>query len=134
MRAASPARCSRGARISSGSFGRRGTSPLGSQCRVLAVPLGDRLATRTLELIDIPSESRDESRLADHIASVLDVDDLGDTCLLARRGAPVLLAGHLDTVPTQDNLPGRIDGDRVHGLGASDMKGALAVMVELALA
>jgi succinyl-diaminopimelate desuccinylase len=98
------------------------------------VPLGDRLATRTLELIDIPSESRDESRLADHIASVLDVDDLGDTCLLARRGAPVLLAGHLDTVPAQDNVPGRIESDRVHGLGASDMKGALAVMIELALA
>jgi succinyl-diaminopimelate desuccinylase len=98
------------------------------------VPLGDRLATRTLELIDIPSESRDESRLADHIASVLDVADLGDTCLLVRRGAPVLLAGHLDTVPAQGNLPGRIEGGRVHGLGASDMKGALAVMVELALA
>ena len=98
------------------------------------MPLGDRLATRTLELIDIPSESRDESRLADHIASLVDVDDLGDTCLLARRGAPVLLAGHLDTVPAQDNVPGRIDGDRVHGLGASDMKGALAVMIELARA
>ena len=98
------------------------------------MPLGDRLATRTLELIDIPSESRDESRLADHIASLVDVRDLGDTCLLARRGAPVLLAGHLDTVPAQDNLPGRIEGDRVHGLGASDMKGALAVMIELARA
>jgi succinyl-diaminopimelate desuccinylase len=96
--------------------------------------LGDRLATRTLELVDIPSESRDEGRLAGHIASLLDVRDLGDTCLLARRGARVLLAGHLDTVPAQDNLPGRIEGGRVHGLGASDMKGALAVMVELALA
>jgi succinyl-diaminopimelate desuccinylase len=96
--------------------------------------LGDRLAARTLELIDIPSESRDEAQLAGHIASLLDATDLGDTCLIARRGAPVLLAGHLDTVPAQDNIPGRRDGDRVHGLGASDMKGALAVMVELALA
>jgi len=96
--------------------------------------LGDRLASRTLELIDVPSESRDEARLAGHIASLLDAQDLGDTCLIVRRGAPVLLAGHLDTVPAQDNRPGRIEGGRVHGLGASDMKGALAVMIELALA
>ena len=60
--------------------------------------------------------------------------DLGDTCLLAGPAdAPVLLAGHLDTVPAQGNRPGRRDGERVHGLGASDMKGALAVMIELAL-
>jgi succinyl-diaminopimelate desuccinylase len=100
---------------------------------VLSV-LGDRLAARTLELIDIPSPSRDEARLGGHIASVVGATDLGDTCLIVRRGAPVLLAGHLDTVPAQENLPGRIDGGRVHGLGASDMKGALAVMIELVLA
>ena len=53
----------------------------------------------------------------------------------ARGDGRVLLAGHLDTVPAQDNLPGRgRRTERVHGLGASDMKGALAVMVELALA
>lgn len=96
--------------------------------------LGDRLAVRTLELIDIPSESRAETRLAAHVAGVLGAEDLGDTCVLARRGAPVLLAGHLDTVPAQANLPGRRDRERVHGVGASDMKGALAVMIELALA
>ena len=96
--------------------------------------LGDRLAARTLELIDIPSESRDEARIADHVASVTGAEDLGDTCLAVRRGAPVLLAGHLDTVPAQGNVPGQVDGGRVHGLGASDMKGALAVMIELALA
>jgi succinyl-diaminopimelate desuccinylase len=102
----------------------------------------DRLAARTLELVDIPSESRDEARLAEHVAGVLrsgglEVLDLGDTCVLARPpGArpPVLLAGHLDTVPAQGNRPGRRDGDRVYGLGASDMKGALAVMIELGLA
>jgi succinyl-diaminopimelate desuccinylase len=92
------------------------------------------LGERTLELIDIPSESRDEAALAAHVAALVDAEDLGDSCLIVRRGAPVLLAGHLDTVPVQDNVPGRIEGDRVHGCGASDMKGGLAVMIELALA
>jgi succinyl-diaminopimelate desuccinylase len=101
---------------------------------------GERLASRTLQLIDIASESRAETALARHIATVLTdggvpLRDLGDDCLLAGApDAPVLLAGHLDTVPAQDNRPGRRDDRRVHGLGASDMKGALAVMVELALA
>jgi succinyl-diaminopimelate desuccinylase len=104
--------------------------------------LGERLAARTLELIDIASESRDEAAIAAHVAGVLrdagaEVLDLGDTCVLARPpGArpAVMLAGHLDTVPAQGNRPGRRDGERVHGLGASDMKGAVAVMVELARA
>jgi succinyl-diaminopimelate desuccinylase len=93
------------------------------------------LADRTLELVNIPSESREEGALASHIGSLLAVRDLGDDCLLAGDpGARVMLAGHLDTVPAQDNRPGRIADGRVHGLGASDMKGGLAVMVELALA
>src|SRR4051794_29751331 len=104
--------------------------------------LAERLAARTLELIDIASESRGESALAAHVAGVLRaggaaVEDLGDDCVLAYPGETrpsVLLAGHLDTVPGQDNIPGRVDGERVHGLGASDMKGALAVMIELVLA
>jgi succinyl-diaminopimelate desuccinylase len=107
---------------------------------VRLVDLGDRLAARTLELIDIASESGDEADLAAHVAGLLadggvEVRDLGDTCVLAGPDdAPVVLAGHLDTVPAQDNRPGRIADGRVHGLGASDMKGAVAVMLELALA
>src|SRR3954467_94118 len=102
--------------------------------------LPDRLAARALELIDVPSESRNEDDLAALLRDALrDVGarDVGDTCVLAgttERGDPplVLLAGHLDTVPAQDNHPGRRDGDAVHGLGAADMKGAVAVMIELA--
>src|ERR1044071_8137002 len=103
----------------------------------------DRLAARALELIDVPSESRDEAALAAHVLDVLEsggvaVRDAGDTCVLAgvtERGERplVLLAGHLDTVPAQDNRPGRRECDTIHGLGAADMKGAIAVMVELAL-
>ena len=100
----------------------------------------DRLAARTLELVDAPSESRDEARLAEHVLGVLraggvEARDAGDTCVVAGPPRPrVVLAGHLDTVPAQGNRPGRRDGEVVHGLGASDMKGALAVMIELALA
>src|SRR3954463_5523569 len=104
--------------------------------------LAERLAARTLEVIDLPSELRAAAALATPVADVLrsggaTVEDLGDSCVLAYPGETrptVLLAGHLDTVPAQGNLPGRADGERVHGLGASDMKGALAVMIELVLA
>jgi succinyl-diaminopimelate desuccinylase len=108
------------------------------------VSLADRLAARTLELVDRPSESRDEGALAAHVLDVLraggvDARDAGDTCVLAGATARgerplVLLGGHLDTVPAQGNRPGSRDDDAVHGLGAADMKGAVAVMVELALA
>jgi len=96
------------------------------------------LAERTLQLVDVPSESRREYELAALIRELVPLDlryDADLTLLFApnRTGKPVvLLAGHLDTVPANANIPGRIAGGAVHGLGSSDMKAGLAVMVELA--
>jgi succinyl-diaminopimelate desuccinylase len=95
------------------------------------------LADRTLDLVNIPSESRNEAALYDYVRASVPLEtayDDGESVLFAKRsGNPlVLFAGHTDTVPAQENLPGRIDGGAVIGLGASDMKGGLAVMIELA--
>jgi succinyl-diaminopimelate desuccinylase len=94
------------------------------------------LAQRTLELVDIPSESRNEAAVHDYVAGTVPLETVfsdGESLLYAKRsGRPlVLLAGHTDTVPAQGNLPGRTDDGWVAGLGASDMKGGLAVMIEL---
>ena len=111
---------------------------------ILSTDLEARLAARTLELVDIASESGAERDIVEHILDVLReggvaARDAGDTCVLAgvtsRSKRPfVLLAGHLDTVPAQENRPGKHTREHVEGLGASDMKGGVAVMLELALA
>jgi succinyl-diaminopimelate desuccinylase len=44
----------------------------------------------------------------------------------------VVIAGHIDTVPLNDNLPARNDGTNLHGLGTCDMKGGAAVALRLA--
>jgi succinyl-diaminopimelate desuccinylase len=100
------------------------------------VPIPD-LAARTLQLVDVPSESRQEAALVALVREAVPLEPLyddGEVLLYGDADAPVVLAGHLDTIPAQGNIPGRIADGMVHGLGASDMKGGVAVMVELARA
>ena len=93
------------------------------------------------ELVAIPSESHHETAIADFVerevraAPWLEVERVGDN-VVARtdlgRDHRVVLAGHTDTVPADDNAQAVIDGDVLSGLGAADMKGGLAVYLDLA--
>lgn len=92
-------------------------------------------------LVDVPSVSHGEGALADFVEASLRavpglvVDRVGDN-VVARtslgRSSRVVLAGHLDTVPPNGNERARVEGDVLWGLGAADMKGGLAVFLELA--
>ena len=95
------------------------------------------------DLVAVPSVSFNETRIADLIEESLhdngghlDVFRIGDN-LVARtdlgRQWRLILAGHTDTVPPSGNADARVDGDILSGVGAADMKGGLAVLLELAL-
>ncbi len=96
----------------------------------------------TAALVDIPSESRHEQRIADEIESALRTQTTGfevvrnGDAVLARtdfgRPSRVLLAGHTDTVPAADNVPSRLVDGELHGCGTSDMKSGDAVFLHLA--
>jgi succinyl-diaminopimelate desuccinylase len=95
----------------------------------------------TVQLVDIESVSKNEQAIADAVEAALSslshlaVSRHGNT-VVARtdlgRGERVVIAGHLDTVPLNDNLPARLEGDLLHGLGTCDMKGGDAVILRLA--
>ena len=104
--------------------------------------MSDRdLLALTASLVDIPSVSHDEEAITgwieDQLRAVpwLEVTRV-DRNLVARtdlgRGTRLLLAGHTDTVPVNGNATARLDGDTLWGLGSCDMKGGLAVQLELA--
>ena len=99
------------------------------------------LLTLTADLVDMPSVSFDEGPIADWFETELraipglEVVRVGDN-VVARtdlgRKHRLAIGGHLDTVPVNDNATARIEGQVLHGLGSADMKGGLAVMLELA--
>ncbi|KXP10940.1 succinyl-diaminopimelate desuccinylase [Tsukamurella pulmonis] len=95
----------------------------------------------TAALVDIPSVSHDEERIADEVEEALralgrfEVLRVGNNVLArTNRGLPqrVMLAGHLDTVPIADNVPSRREGAILHGCGTVDMKSGDAVFLHLA--
>lgn len=99
------------------------------------------LAGLTLDLVRISSPSGAEGPAAEFVEQFL--RDHGPHARVSRRGSAVtarigtgdpllVLAGHLDTVPFNRNPEPAIRDDRVVGLGTTDMKGALAVMLALA--
>jgi succinyl-diaminopimelate desuccinylase len=93
------------------------------------------LAETTLRLVDAPSESHAEGPAVDLVRELMPGDAVYDDGEVLLYGdGPIVLAGHVDTIPAQGNFPGRIEGGAVHGVGASDMKAGIAVMVELARA
>ena len=99
------------------------------------------VVTLTRQLVDIESVSGAEGPIADAVETALralphlTVERFGHT-IVARTAyglsERVVLAGHLDTVPVNANLPSRLEDGVLHGLGTCDMKGGDAVILRLA--
>jgi succinyl-diaminopimelate desuccinylase len=95
--------------------------------------------TRTL--VDIESVSLAEKVIADCVEDVLrqaphlSTERTGNT-VMARtdlgREQRVVLAGHLDTVPLNDNFPSTVIDDLIYGCGTADMKAGVALALHLA--
>jgi succinyl-diaminopimelate desuccinylase len=91
-----------------------------------------------IEIVNIPSVTRNEDELCSWLhhryVDRYPTVRIGNSLVV---GAPeqgtdfVALYGHTDTVPVQGDPTARVDGDRLIGLGSSDMKAGLAVMMEL---
>ncbi|NHC13180.1 succinyl-diaminopimelate desuccinylase [Motilibacter deserti] len=96
----------------------------------------------TAAVCDVPSVSGSEAPLADAVEEALRkvpglaVDRDGDAVVartMLGRPERAVVAGHLDTVPlAAGSLPTRLEGGVLHGRGAVDMKGGVAVALRLA--
>ncbi len=109
--------------------------------------IAQHLAELTLELCAIPSETGNEQAIADLVearsrAAAGDgaVRRIGDSVICdpvgpltdEHRNLPTIaLVGHLDTVRCAEDQPLEIQGGKVYGCGATDMKGGVATMLAL---
>jgi succinyl-diaminopimelate desuccinylase len=110
-------------------------SPLSAD--VLADPVA-----LTCALVDIESVSGNEKEITDAVEAALGtvghlaVERAGNVvCARTRAGGRprVVLAGHLDTVPLNDNFPSHVEGELIYGCGTADMKSGAALAVHLAV-
>jgi len=110
----------------------------------MALDLNVDTVQLTEDLVNIESVSGNEQQIADAVEEALsglahlEVQRFGNT-IVARtnlgRDERVVIAGHIDTVPLNDNLPARRDpgeGGNLHGLGTCDMKSGCAVALRIA--
>ena len=107
----------------------------------MTVDLTADVVALTEALVDIESVSGNEQRITDEVErglrglAHLKVERFGNTVVARTEcGRPerVVVAGHLDTVPVNDNLPARRDEHNLYGLGTADMKSGCAVALRLA--
>jgi succinyl-diaminopimelate desuccinylase len=103
----------------------------------------DSLTETLLWLCKIPSPIGEEAELCTAVADRVGKVPLAGTLrrygnsivvpLTRGTGGPhVALVGHLDVVRTDHDAPPRIEGDKLYGPGASDMKSGLALMLDVA--
>ena len=95
-----------------------------------------------LSLTAIPSPIGHEKALCDHVEARLQkslgkqaITRFYDSLIVHAAVHPdrpkIALVGHLDTVVTEHDGPARVEGNRLYGAGAADMKSGLAIMIEL---
>jgi succinyl-diaminopimelate desuccinylase len=96
----------------------------------------------TVALCDIESVSGNEKTISDEIETLLRSKPhlevkRDDNAVVAStnlgREQRVIVAGHIDTVPVNANLPVTVNGEEIVGRGTVDMKAGVAVALRLAL-
>ena len=107
----------------------------------MSLDLGVDAVQLTEDLVNIESVSGNEREIADAVETALrelghlEVQRFGHT-IVARthqgHAERVVIAGHIDTVPLNANLPARRDEQLLHGLGTCDMKAGVAIALRLA--
>ena len=101
------------------------------------------LAETLLWLCKIPSPIGEEREICDRVSERLNqvrlaapIRRYGESIVVpltrGNGGPHVALAGHLDVVRTVHEGPARIEGDKLYGAGAADMKSGLALMLDIA--